>query len=212
MPAARRRRRELVEERQVGPPALERSQSTSVRARLATARPVRRAARAMLLGCTRHGNLGPRTRITVMPSASRLARASATASLPRTHAPVFSGGARAPHAATRGVRASARRGDDLPLARRLRDRLGVVRVRRRRRRAYAGDYRGAFVVDVGAHKGYYGAYALAHGARWVVSYEPETANFALLERAASDVRERGGALADETLPRSVPSRARPSCT
>ena len=59
--------------------------------------------------------------------------------------------------------------------------------------AYAGDYRGAFVVDVGAHKGYYDAYALAHGARGVVSYEPETTNFALLERAASDARERGGA-------------------
>jgi FkbM family methyltransferase len=50
--------------------------------------------------------------------------------------------------------------------------------------AYAGDYRAAVVVDVGAHKGYYGAYALAHGARAVVSYEPETANFALLARAA----------------------------
>ena len=31
--------------------------------------------------------------------------------------------------------------------------------------AYAGDYRGAVVVDIGAHKGYYGAYALGHGAR-----------------------------------------------
>ena len=30
--------------------------------------------------------------------------------------------------------------------------------------AYAGDYRGAVVVDIGAHKGYYGAYALEHGA------------------------------------------------
>ena len=57
--------------------------------------------------------------------------------------------------------------------------------------AYAGDYRGAFVVDVGAHKGYYAAYALARGARGVVSYEPERANFALLERAASAARERG---------------------
>ena len=58
--------------------------------------------------------------------------------------------------------------------------------------AYAGDYEGATVVDIGAHKGYYGAYALAHGARAVVSYEPETANFALLERAAADARRRGG--------------------
>lgn len=51
--------------------------------------------------------------------------------------------------------------------------------------AYAGDYDGAVVVDVGAHKGYYGAYALRNGARLAVSYEPESANFALLERAAS---------------------------
>jgi FkbM family methyltransferase len=58
--------------------------------------------------------------------------------------------------------------------------------------AYAGDYRGAVVVDVGAHKGYYAAYALVHGARAVVSYEPERANFALLERAAAAARGRGG--------------------
>lgn len=56
--------------------------------------------------------------------------------------------------------------------------------------AYAGDYRGAVVVDVGAHKGYYGAYALERGARAVVSYEPETANFGLLERAAAAARSR----------------------
>ncbi len=53
--------------------------------------------------------------------------------------------------------------------------------------AYAGEYRGAVVVDIGAHKGYYGAYALLRGARTVVSYEPETANFALLARGADSV-------------------------
>jgi FkbM family methyltransferase len=57
--------------------------------------------------------------------------------------------------------------------------------------AYAGDYRDAVVVDVGAHKGYYGAYALEHGAHAVVSYEPETVNFSLLERAAAAARARG---------------------
>jgi FkbM family methyltransferase len=51
--------------------------------------------------------------------------------------------------------------------------------------AYAGDYRDAFVVDVGAHKGYYGAYALRHGARDVVSYEPESTNASYLEAAAA---------------------------
>jgi FkbM family methyltransferase len=57
--------------------------------------------------------------------------------------------------------------------------------------AYAGDYDGAVVVDIGAHKGYYGAYALGHGARAAISYEPESANFSLLERAAADARSRG---------------------
>ncbi|MCZ7589023.1 MAG: FkbM family methyltransferase [Gaiella sp.] len=57
--------------------------------------------------------------------------------------------------------------------------------------AYAGNYSGAVVVDIGAHKGYYGAYALAHGARAVISYEPESANSALLERAAA-LRDRPG--------------------
>jgi len=40
---------------------------------------------------------------------------------------------------------------------------------------YATDYGGATVLDVGAHKGYFGAYAVAHGATSVVAYEPESA-------------------------------------
>jgi FkbM family methyltransferase len=55
---------------------------------------------------------------------------------------------------------------------------------------YAGDYRGAYVVDVGAHKGYYGAYALRHGARGVVSYEPESTNASYLEAASARLRDR----------------------
>jgi FkbM family methyltransferase len=51
--------------------------------------------------------------------------------------------------------------------------------------AYAGDYAGAVVVDIGAHKGYYGAYGMLRGAVAVVSYEPETANFGLLARTAT---------------------------
>jgi FkbM family methyltransferase len=57
--------------------------------------------------------------------------------------------------------------------------------------AYPGEYEGAVVLDLGAHKGYYGAYALEHGARTVISFEPEAANFALLERSAATYRERG---------------------
>jgi len=57
--------------------------------------------------------------------------------------------------------------------------------------AYAADYQGTVVLDLGAHKGYYGAYALTHGARTVISFEPETANLDLLERSAASYRERG---------------------
>jgi FkbM family methyltransferase len=56
---------------------------------------------------------------------------------------------------------------------------------------YGTDYTAAVVLDLGAHKGYYGAYALAHGARTVVSFEPETANLELLERSAATYRECG---------------------
>jgi FkbM family methyltransferase len=57
--------------------------------------------------------------------------------------------------------------------------------------AYSGDHRGAAVLDIGAHKGYYGAYAIARGARAVVSFEPESANVELLERAAATYRGDG---------------------
>jgi FkbM family methyltransferase len=53
-------------------------------------------------------------------------------------------------------------------------------------RAYAGiDYRGADVLDAGAHKGYFAVFALANGARTVTSLEPEPENFRLLARAAA---------------------------
>jgi len=57
--------------------------------------------------------------------------------------------------------------------------------------AYPGNYDGAVVLDVGAHKGYYGAYALEHGARTVISFEPESANLDLLERSAAAYRLLG---------------------
>ena len=56
---------------------------------------------------------------------------------------------------------------------------------------YVTDYRDAVVLDIGAHKGYVGAYAIAHGARATVSYEPESGNLAVLERTAAGYRERG---------------------
>ncbi|MDQ3672667.1 MAG: FkbM family methyltransferase [Actinomycetota bacterium] len=57
--------------------------------------------------------------------------------------------------------------------------------------AYATDYDDAVVLDIGAHKGYFGAHGLARGARLVISFEPETANLELLERAAATYREAG---------------------
>ena len=58
--------------------------------------------------------------------------------------------------------------------------------------AYPTDYEQAVVLDLGAHKGYYGAYALEQGARAVISFEPERANVELLERSAASYREHGG--------------------
>lgn len=55
---------------------------------------------------------------------------------------------------------------------------------------YATDYAGAVVLDIGAHKGYYAAYAVTHGARAVVTYEPESTNLAVLERTAASYRAR----------------------
>jgi FkbM family methyltransferase len=49
---------------------------------------------------------------------------------------------------------------------------------------YGADYRDAVVIDVGGHKGYFGAFALHEGAAEVRSYEPEATNFATLQRAA----------------------------
>jgi FkbM family methyltransferase len=57
---------------------------------------------------------------------------------------------------------------------------------------YKAQYEDAVVVDVGAHRGYYGAYALWRGARTVFSYEPEAHNYASLVRAAELLRLRPG--------------------
>ena len=51
--------------------------------------------------------------------------------------------------------------------------------------------RGKVVVDLGAHKGYFAAYALMAGAKAVFSFEPEPTNFACLCRFAETARLRG---------------------
>ena len=53
------------------------------------------------------------------------------------------------------------------------------------REPYATDYTGATVLDIGAHKGYFAAYALAQGARAVRSYEPAGENLDALARSAA---------------------------
>lgn len=50
---------------------------------------------------------------------------------------------------------------------------------------YETDFANATVLDFGAHKGYFAAYALLAGAASVLSYEPEEQNFAYLQRAAN---------------------------
>ena len=57
--------------------------------------------------------------------------------------------------------------------------------------AYAMDYTGAVVLDIGAHKGYFSAYAVAGGARAVIAYEPEAQNFELLEQCAASYGSQG---------------------
>lgn len=57
--------------------------------------------------------------------------------------------------------------------------------------SYATDYIARPVLDLGAHRGYFGAYALHRGASRVVSYEPEARNFELLRRAADSFVSRG---------------------
>lgn len=42
------------------------------------------------------------------------------------------------------------------------------------------------VLDLGAHKGYFGVWALNHGASLVISCEPESSNYQILERARSE--------------------------
>lgn len=42
------------------------------------------------------------------------------------------------------------------------------------------------VLDLGAHKGYFGAWALNHGASFVISCEPESGNYDVLERTRSE--------------------------
>jgi FkbM family methyltransferase len=50
-------------------------------------------------------------------------------------------------------------------------------------RGFRAACRDRVVLDLGAHKGYFGAWALKHGASFVLSCEPQSDNFRMLERA-----------------------------
>lgn len=53
-------------------------------------------------------------------------------------------------------------------------------------RVFAASCRDRVVLDLGAHKGYFGAWALKHGASLVLSCEPQSENFQMLERARAN--------------------------
>lgn len=53
------------------------------------------------------------------------------------------------------------------------------------------QFRDRIVLDVGAHKGYFAAYALMSGAKAVLSFEPEKVNFTCLAQFAESARLRG---------------------
>ena len=50
--------------------------------------------------------------------------------------------------------------------------------------SYESSYGNSVVIDLGGHRGYFGAYALAMGAKRVYSFEPEPRNFEILRRCA----------------------------
>lgn len=56
--------------------------------------------------------------------------------------------------------------------------------------SYPAAYAGTRVLDVGAHEGFFGAYALARGASVVLSCEPAAANYAVLQRTAQPFGSR----------------------
>jgi FkbM family methyltransferase len=58
-------------------------------------------------------------------------------------------------------------------------------------RVFAAACGGRLVLDIGAHKGYFAAWALANGAAYVHSVEPESGNFARLERARQSSAHAG---------------------
>jgi FkbM family methyltransferase len=57
------------------------------------------------------------------------------------------------------------------------------------RQVYRTDYRGAYVLDLGSHKGYFAVYALMHDAKMVECFEPSSRNFAALRQTVASTAE-----------------------
>ena len=78
---------------------------------------------------------------------------------------------------------------------------------------FPAECRGRIVLDVGAHKGYFGAWALSQGAALVVSCEPERSNFARLSRAYPLVKHtvQRRIATDQKVGGSTPSRRASRC-
>lgn len=58
---------------------------------------------------------------------------------------------------------------------------------------FKADYSGTHVIDLGAHCGYFGAYAIQKGAARVYSYEPHSGNYNRLVKSAATFRQKGTA-------------------
>ena len=74
-------------------------------------------------------------------------------------------------------------------------------------RCYETDFEGIAVIDVGAHKGYFATLALLRGAARVCSVEPESRNYALLQRASRSFQQNDSVW--EVRKRAVGSRREP---
>ena len=71
---------------------------------------------------------------------------------------------------------------------------------------YPADCAGRVVLDIGAHKGYFGAWALAQGALAVISCEPQTENFGALHLSRSSNVRRLAWQIDRIAVGEVPGR------
>ncbi|MGH2702049.1 MAG: FkbM family methyltransferase [Actinomycetota bacterium] len=57
--------------------------------------------------------------------------------------------------------------------------------------SYETSYKDSVVIDLGGHRGYFGAYALTMGAKAVNTFEPEPRNYDVLRRCVESFRASG---------------------